>query len=266
VTQKNGLITRPLAHIWVRGPARRDRDQIVLDSRRAERYSPEFADGNPGIELSRVRAPDDAVRFVERFGLLTKPRLLDGDPIPADLRQPFSDFEKAADDLRKIIRTTMDVRAAVSGNVEAFARIRQDFERRDVRRDNRSLLIHASGWVALALSSRLVDVYPHVFERAQAFPDVATKPGGLRLGLIGETLLAFCSIRVAEALCHEPLKSCEECNGVFIVDDARRRFCTSACATRARSRRYKNKKPNEGTRTGHNRRRSTDGETKTRTR
>ena len=35
-----GTLLRPLAYAWFRGPATRERDVIVMDGRRAERYQP----------------------------------------------------------------------------------------------------------------------------------------------------------------------------------------------------------------------------------
>src|SRR4051812_592343 len=110
-----GTVLRRLARPWFRGPATRERDVIVMDGRRAERYEPmlERFERPIGIELSRVRTPEDAISFVARFGMLDQPgALLDGEPCPVELRQPFSDFERAAEDLREILRTVMDVRKA----------------------------------------------------------------------------------------------------------------------------------------------------------
>jgi hypothetical protein len=271
---KVGTLLRPLARNWFRGPATRDRDVIVMDGRRghAESYEP-MLEPRVGLELARVRTPDDAVRFVTRFGVLggrsiTRPPVLD-DPWPAEYRQPFTDFERAAEDLRQILRTVQDVRKATEGDQTALARIKQHFgppepdsdlsitsaagtviwKARDwhspeyFTRDDRAILIDASDWAATGLMQGLndSDARPYVFEPAQLFPGSKIKPGGLRTGILTETLLGFCYLSVAQVIASEPLATCDECNRAFIVDDKRQRFCEAACANRARFRRFKNK-------------------------
>jgi hypothetical protein len=78
-----------------------------------------------------------------------------------------------------------------------------------------------------------------VFEPAQLFPDPRTAPGRLRVGIIGDTLLDFCCLTVAQAIATEPIATCDECNRVFVIDDKRQKFCEPVCANRARFRRYK---------------------------
>lgn len=238
-----GSLLRPLARQWVRGPATRDRDQIVIDARRAERYDP-LALKDVGIALARVRTPDEAVTFAEAFGLLTVPRaLLEGEPIPSTLQEPFVNFERAAEDLRRILRTTVDVRKAVKGDREALERIRQDFDtREESKRDDRSILIAANDWAALGLMGGMPGVRPYVYEPAQLFPDRRTDPGQIRIGLLAETLRDHCHVSVAQVLASEPLKTCEECGRVFIVEDGRQRFCEPTCASRARFRRFKTRR------------------------
>lgn len=262
-----GTLLQPLAYAWFRGPATRERDVIVMDGRRAVPYEP-VLEPRLGVELARVRTPDDAVMFVKRFGLLTQPRgVLKGEPCPPDLRQPFADFERAAEDLRRIFRTVLDVRQAAEGNQAALARVRQDFgpasPHADVRietadgtvirkardwypadyftKNDRTILIEASAWAADGLSNGLVNARPYVFDPAQLFPNPATRPGGLRLGMIGESLLEFCYLTFADALANEPIARCDECNRPFVIDDKRQKFCEPACANRARFHRFKAK-------------------------
>jgi hypothetical protein len=49
------------------------------------------------------------------------------EPLPAEVRQPFADFERAAEDLRRIHRTLSDVRKAAAGDRAALVHIRCDF-------------------------------------------------------------------------------------------------------------------------------------------
>ena len=49
-----------------------------------------------GIDLTRVRSPQDAIAFVAKFGLLNQPGIFDWEAPPSELRQPFAEFERAA--------------------------------------------------------------------------------------------------------------------------------------------------------------------------
>jgi hypothetical protein len=236
-----------------------------MDGLRAERYEP-LLEPRIGVELSRVRTPDEAVSFVTRFGMLTQPRhLLEGESCPAEIWQPFADFERASEDLRRIHRTLSDVRKGSAGDREALARLRKDFgplepekEQRietaagtvfiEARalyppeyfsKDERTILIKASDWAAGALNNGLIDAHPCVFEPAQLFQDPRRAPGRLCVGILAETLLGFCYLTFAQALSTEPIAVCDECNRIFIVDDKRQKFCEPACANRARFRRFK---------------------------
>lgn len=267
-TAPGAILLRPLAYAWFRGPATRERDEIVMDGRRAERYEP-MLEPRIGLELSRVRTPDEAVVFVARFGMLDRPRVFEWEPCPAEVRQPFADFEQAAEDLRRILRWVLDVRKAVAGDEAALARVRKDFapsspdadvrvetatgtvivKARDLHdadyfaQDDRSILVHANAVAAMWLSSGLSDAHPYVFEPAQLFRDGRAEPGKLRVGAISATLLGYCYLTVANLLASEPIAICDECNRVFVVDDKRQKFCSPLCSGRGRSRRHKTNHP-----------------------
>lgn len=289
MTPVRGSLLRSLARPWFRGRATRQGEMIVLDQ--MERYEP-MREPRIGIELARVRTPDEAVSFVARFGLLDRPRNVPyWEPCPADGRQPFADFERAAEDLRKILRLIHDVRKATAGDADALAQLRKDFGPKnpddDVTRhtasgtrtikareilsdedfaevDDRTILVRASDWAAWGLNDGLLqaDAHPYVFEPAQIFPDSRAPPGHLRIGVLPETLLGFCYLTIAQAAAHEPLATCEECQRVFVVDDARQKFCDPKCAGRARFRRFKT---NQTVKTIPKKKRSRHGNT-TRTR
>jgi len=257
-----------MAQTWVRGPARRDRDQIIIDGTRAERYEPFALERSVGVALARVRTPDDAVAFAKAFGLLTRSAsTLDSAPIPTVLQQPYADFERAAEDLRRILRWTLDVREAVKGDRSALARVREDFppvdpdadiplttevgiERVKARyvyahapdrfaRDDRTVLIRATHWATVLLMNGLIDVQAYPYAPAHLFPQAQHSPGEICLAFLGETLLDYCYVTVAHALAKEPLRLCEECSRVFLVRRGQQRFCETACANRARFNRFK---------------------------
>lgn len=241
MTPAKGVLVRGLAYSWVRGPAVRDRDQIVIENRHAEIYEPLTLTDNVGIALARVRTPDEAVTFATAFGLLTAGPGTPGFPLPAVLSQSWADFEREATSLRRIFRTTIDVRNAQAGDAAALARLRDRFARPDGDEDDdRSLLIRANAWAALGLNNKLLRVRAYVFEPTHLFTSTQP-PGELRLGLVGPTLLDYCAITFAHALATEPVVFCEECQRPFVRADTRQRFCEPACANRARFRRFKTK-------------------------
>lgn len=270
MTPKPATLLRKLSYTWIRGPAVRDGDQIVLDSQRAEAYEPVLLDRNVGIALARVRTPDDAVAFAADFGLLTEPRSwLKFEPIPVSLSQSWADFEREATAMRRHLDTTLDVRKAVNGDRKALARLHERFSApapdddvvwrtrdgavtvkardcrtaEELRNDDVAILTRANTWAADGLLQELGDrVRPYVFEPAQLFPDQGQQPGQIRIGLIGNTLLDYCYLSLALGLANEPIMICEECQRPFVITDKRQRFCETSCANRARFLRFKNKR------------------------
>ena len=83
-----------------------------------------MAEPGIGIELARVRTPEDAVAFVNRFGLLHGHTSLRGRPLKP-LREPFTLFEATAYDLRHILETEQLVRRGTKGDAAAIDRLRQ---------------------------------------------------------------------------------------------------------------------------------------------
>jgi hypothetical protein len=106
--------------------------------------------------------------------------------------------------------------------------------------DDRTVLTRASEWAAWGLNDGLLaaHAWPYVFEPAQLFPDSNHQPGHFRIGVLPETLLGFCYLTIAQAVAHEPLARCPECQLFFVVDDGRQKFCTPTCANRARFQRW----------------------------
>jgi hypothetical protein len=132
---------------WASGPARYAKGQIWMV---VQPYEPKqmlsMAD-QVDVELSRIHAPDDAVAFVSRFGMLEKapfyPMSIYPDPIhtavdeqrddepeeyrtpddeiPSEVSEPYADFERAAEDLRSILHVMKNVRRVLDGD-DAHAR------------------------------------------------------------------------------------------------------------------------------------------------
>ena len=228
-----------------------------------------------GVELSRVRSPDDAAEFVRRFGMLTQLPSLDPrelSTLRSPLRERYAVFEKTAFDLHIILETMLAVRRGNKGDAQAINQLHEwcsvpedqeyhykdpstgearvgkagDFfspAERNVGVDDRAILTFASEYAAQRVNKGLQSsghATLRVFDRAHA--GEANVPGAWRIGLEQATLLTACYLSVALVLVdQEPIGICAEqsCQRVFFVTDGRQRFCTATCANRARFKRYK---------------------------
>lgn len=258
---------------WVRGPARGDGRYIVFDYRRAQRYDPlEVPD--LAYALARVRTPIKAVKFVRQYGMLKAGPLyfddeyIDGIPretAPTEAREPVKAFLEAAETLRAIINARRWLRQAVDSHSSAIGRLRswarrtwnpsdEELEellgenpqlwrshraqlRRNFERQSDAEFLHSVGdWLSMVLTEGLSDTSILVTAGGTFSED---PPGTLRLGIRGRSLLQFCYLHLIQTfLGQTPIKDCAQCRGPFVADHARRRFCTEACATLARVRRY----------------------------
>ncbi len=249
---------------WLRGPARLEGDTIVVDYARGSAWDP-LSEPALGRELTRVHTATDAVGFAQRFGLLNEGA--EGiDRIPNALvpgREPFQEFVAAAEALRTISRTVLDVRAAVGGDTQALLRLKARFftteapagrevvardwdppPERIAETDDHSLLIHASHWSGWQLSVALKGTRAFIYDRAERGESVP--PGHLRVGILPRTLLEVCYLTLAVSLADkDPLSLCGECERLFVVEDARQKFCTPKCASRARFRKHDRKRKEE---------------------
>jgi hypothetical protein len=240
-------LLEPLARQWLRGPAWQDGESVVMDCARAERYEL-LAHPKLGLELARVKAPADAVAFVGRFGLLRATSVpLEGlRPRHPTAREPFADFVREADTLRRIIETALHVRRAVKGDAASLKQLRDRFTYVDDKSvswlpknaDDRTVLTTAGHWATWGLCNGLIAARPYVYDRA--YMGEAVEPGLFRIGILPETLIEVCYLTVAVALAEkEPIEICPACDTVFVLEDPRQRFCTPKCAGRVRFRRFK---------------------------
>jgi hypothetical protein len=220
---------------WLRGAAYLSDDHLLVYENRAlaETYAP-LVHQRIGLALAGVKTPEDVLLFVSRFGLLLNGATTwEHESQSAEIYEPVLDYVRAADELRLIIATLNNVRRGFEGDEEALVRLRQNFS------GNRThaLLVAASKWAADRLQRKLGEARPFVYDRAAMGETVP--PGRFRIGILPETLLAACYMQIAVALAEkEPIEVCPECTRAFIVEDGRQRFCTPACASRARFRRF----------------------------
>ena len=261
---------RPLSAEWLRGPAWIDGDDIVMDCASATTYHA-LAESEIGIELARVKTPQEAVAFVERFGLLgllPRPRSRE-EPPWTPRREPFRSFEVVAEELRDILQVARLVRSGADGNTKALRYlhnrllIREDEEvtvhdeatgesltrragdvyspyERFVGADSRTILMFAHEYlVARPLSEGIADLPARVHDRT--FLGESVPPGSLRVAIKANSLGSVCYLSVALALADRmPVAVCADptCRRPFFPADKRQRFCSRACGNRVRFRRF----------------------------
>ena len=261
---------RPLPVEWLRGPAWIDGEDIVVDRLRAATYHP-LAEPDVGIALARVRTPEDALAFVQRFGLLRESLYVRGQPLKP-LREKLRSFQNEAEELRDIFEVARLVRRGVETDPDAIGQLCQllfipeDVEvsvrdektgeyvtrraedvyspdERFVGADDRTILMYAYEYrVARPLSEGIVDSPPCVYDRSYMGESVS--PGSLRVGVRPDTLAGVCYLSVALALADSmPLGVCADptCRRPFFITDRRQRFCSRACGNRVRFRRFTDK-------------------------
>lgn len=209
-----------------------------------------------GIELARVRTPDEAVAFIDRFGPLGKlpEGLLRGEDVvrcqttlktPVDVREPLQYVLQAARDLEALVSAALDARRAAKGFPAAVERLTRYAKDR-----------HIDDWaVARNVETRESSVSRHVaFELTDQMQHVrlrveTTAPGHFEIRILSDTLLDYCYVATARELASANLATCPECFRPFVVEDGRQQFCEKKCAGRARFRRFTDRK-NEAARKG----------------
>jgi hypothetical protein len=271
-----GTLIKPAAPVWFRGPARRDGEWVVFDARRAVVYNP-TNEPRVGVDLARVRTPEDAVAFVERYGPLWS---LDTEKIslsklgglaissdtkitggPAERRERVADILAEARHLHDFIRDGRDAQRSAAGDLAARERVVREVQAR-LQQNDESLRRSASGdlieldhvrqanerYRADALQRPETWLTEHDAWRLSIQIRESVRPhiqgdgaGRFRVLLVGETLLDFCLLSVVNALARETLDTCPECVRVFIVDDKRQKFCEPKCANRARFRAWQDR-------------------------
>ena len=199
-----------------------------------------------GLELMKVRTPEDALTFSMRFGLL---RGTDGHGgVTGHVRQPAKDFVRAGRRLYVAARMIQDIRKAerqVRNNKLLIARIASQLPGHPDTSNTRELLNGASGWAAWEITDGFGDSSPFFFSRVQQGEDAPA--GEFRFAVTVQDLLAACHLSVALALAErERMLVCEECESLFEVRDARQKFCTEKCAARNRFRRFREKEAMQG--------------------
>lgn len=229
---------------WLKGRARFEGGEIVLDSRTITEYQP-FADKvtDYPYELAAIAEPGEAVTFARRFGLLRF------GPGAEQLREPWAEWERAALQVRAILRLGVDLGDAVRGDSEAIASLRAQAERWghlfEARAANdEELLSQTSVVVAQLVNEGLDDVGFGVQAEVglKLADDTEGRPGRFTMSPRSPNLLGLIYYALALALVSRiPGRECEGCGRIFPVRDPRQRYHDPQCAQRTRYRRWAEK-------------------------
>lgn len=237
-----GRATVPEPPQWLRGVASRDGDWITLDPGRAETYHP-LEQADLLFDLAAIHRPEDAVAFVGRYGLLRH------GPGSDTFREHIKKWEDAALRLRFILRLHRTIQGAIGGDRDSLIELREvwqpgiaaNFQAPAASDDE--LLAQASKAVAWAVSDGLEGVQ----QRVSAAVEWGNGPAGAYLFSVSPpNLLGYAYHQLALALVSRvPMAPCADCGRFFVVDDPRKRYCSSTCSARTRQRRLA-KKAREG--------------------
>lgn len=217
---------------WLRGPVTLTPDKwLVLDWAQAVKYqlALEAQERALVFDLANIHQPKDAVRFAEQHGLLWH------GPEATDLREPFVDWWKEANDLRKTLDLCLTLRHA-RARIVGIRTLRNVLGQNRVGSDA-DMFAHASMLLSERVNQKLADTTIHVAA------DVGAEgwAGTFRLDLASASPLHHAYFQLAQALlnnvqfakCPEPV-----CHRFFAQTDARQHYCSPTCANRARQRRW----------------------------
>ncbi len=218
---------RSAGPFWLRGPMTLTPDRsLVLDRAQAVEYQP-ASDAHMRAsvyELANIHQPKDAVRFAEQRGLLWH------GPDAADLREPFADWWKEANDLRKTLDLCLTLRYARAGTV-GVRTLRNVLAHTSAGPDA-DVFGHPSALLSNRVNQKLADTTIHVAADASA----EGWAGTFRLDLASASPLHHVYFQLAQtllnnaqfAMCPEPV-----CRRFFAQIDPRQQYCSPTCANGA---------------------------------
>jgi hypothetical protein len=226
---------------WVRGPARIDGDEIVLDESRAEKYwlyESEQAE-RMAFDLAAMafhksgRDPRQVRAFVRRYGLLWHgPHELGS----GECRELFENWWLEAEQLSSVLAMSASLGDALrEGSADP---VRQFFARIgglpfDIPTDEDYLM------VATTIAARMLN---------QGMQDgrwglVTGRPGEVQLAYYPPNLVTAAYANIAALVANRAeFKECPGCGRIFPPKSGKQTYHDPQCATRARQRRWKGEK------------------------
>jgi hypothetical protein len=233
---------------WLKGRARFEDGAIVLDPASTTEYHP-FADAVTDFpyELSAIAEPRDAVDFARRFGLLHH------GPGDEELREPWTEWEAAALQIRGIMRLGVHLGEAIRGDEEALSSVRVHAERwadqfQAPASNDDEVFAQVSIVLAGMVNAGLDDVgFGVEAEVGKKLPDGSIgRPSRFAFSPRSPDLLGLIYYAVGLAMvAGVPGRSCAGCGRIFPVRDPRQRYHDNLCAQRTRYRRWAEKNRSE---------------------
>lgn len=264
----NTALTPVLA--WRHGPARLDGDRVVMTVDHAAADLTLSISDDVDVELARITSAEQALGFVQRFGLLriaywsdlhyegthTTPHRA----IPAEASEPVTEFLTASGELRLVLGLMRDVRNAEGGDHAAVDRLREWARHRWRAADGRHLspaqqrrilsqnlndphfLKHLTAELAEILNTGIhADGAPVLQLTGPYYPvtaiDLRESADRLKFRIKLATLRALAFWTLAHKLMtRAPIVACPECGLAFVAGHGAQAFCSRNCARRARYR------------------------------
>lgn len=250
---------------WVRGPARVEDGEVVLDETRAEEYgftAPEQSE-QMAWDLARLGVRDaderDVLSFVRRYGLLFHGAEDLEDPEVQECRESLQDWWAEAARLRAVgvlyqriqdarydgaVRPIQDLLRNAGVGFPSLDSTDEDFVDEYILRAGKQLARMINEGLGGGPNRRhgKESVPPGHEDRRCWWGLKATAPGEFRLTQYPPDLLT----RAYSALAHliatgAEIRFCEACNKQFRPKTARSKCCSSTCSNTARSRKLRDR-------------------------
>ena len=229
---------------WVKGPARIEGGEVVLDESRADRYwlydssqAEQMAFDLAAMAFHRSgRDPQQVVAFVRRYGLLWHgvDKLGSG-----NCREPLDSWWLEAEKLSSVLYTSTRLGEALREGSEAP--VRRYMESLGLSFDSSAddtYLMAATTIVTRQLNQGL---------QGGRWGLVTAGPGELQLAYYPTSLVAAAYANIATLVAaRAEFKECRGCHRIFQPKSGKQKYHLPECATRARQRRWKREQSARG--------------------
>jgi hypothetical protein len=228
---------------WLRGPARIDGGEVVLDEERAERYTPYNMD-RAIFELAALGQQEqaDIGAFVRRYGLLRRgPGLLG----TGKCREPVSEWLKAIRIAWSAVHLYLKLReAARIGSADPVRALSINWTEAPETSTDKEYLM----WRSILLAGL---INAHLSQCPTALVPASSSEQGIELGAFVFTsrppdLLTAAYADFATLVSRRAeLKECPGCGVVFHPESGKQKYHDPSCAGAARWRRWKDRQAAE---------------------
>ena len=230
--------------LWVRGRARFEGGEIILDPDTLRDYSV-LEEGEDALwKLGAIRDPRDAVNFARRFGLLRQGR-------GSELREPWSDWETTAHRIHAMLVTAQSLRSSAgSDDRESTEYIRSITSTPEWNQlwkapaaNDEQRRVQVGAWIAQEVSAGLAETTWGLRAETELSGGRSGAPDLFLYSPRPRDLLGWIYFGLAHTLTSaRSMRRCEGCGVMFLVRDERQRFHDKQCAQRARYRRAAEKR------------------------